>query len=211
MGVLKNLQKRRARTRADIKAAQTKAREEVKESARILERREKLLAKQEKELIKAEKKGLKAKRKRERELAKSQYKSLKQGRFNPSTVNRYLRAGRVALPVLLPLVYRGVTQLRDVANNKRAKRAGVSRSQLAQFSGHGADLQARIQGIRNSLEGTDLPAGFKRDMDERLEGLKHATDNAEFMTADQRRRAHNAINSDIDKTTAEIQARITRG
>lgn len=211
MGVLKNLKKRRDRVRADVKAAQTKARAEVKESARVLHRREKLLAKQEKALLKAERKGLKEKRKHEMELAKAHYKTMKEGTFNSGQVNRYLRAARLALPVALPMIYRIITQIRDSSTNSRAKRAGVTRQQLAEFSGHGAGLQARIQGIRNSLEGTSLPAGFKRDMDERLQELRHATDNAEFMTADQRRRAHSAISSDIDKTTAEIQARITRG
>ncbi|AWB82811.1 hypothetical protein C3B44_11105 [Corynebacterium yudongzhengii] len=209
MGVLKKLRKRRSQAKAEIKAAQTKARQEVQASAKALNRREKLLAKQEKALLKAEKKGLKNKRKHELALAKAEYQKRKHGRFNADNVNRYLKAGRIALPVLLPLIYRGITQLRDTTTNARAKRAGVTRAQLAQFSGHGAGLHARIQGIRNSLEGTHLPAGFRRDMDDRLNELRSATDNAEFMTADQRRRAHNAINSDIDKVTAEIQAKIT--
>lgn len=208
MGVLAGLQKRRAKNRKDIKAAQAKARQEVKESAKVLGRREKLLAQQEKNLLKAEKKGVKDRRKHELKLAKAEYEKRKAGRFNSSNVKRYIQAGRIALPVLLPLIYRGVTQLRGSSTNAQAKKAGVTPEQLAQFSGYGATLKARIQGISNSLEGTNLPAGFKRDVEDRLDELRSATDNAEFMTPDQRRRAHTAINGDIDKTTAEIQARI---
>lgn len=211
MGVVANLTKRRAKSRQNIKAAQAKARAEVQESAKALERREKLLARTEKHLIKEEKKGLKAKRKHELELAKTEYKKRKAGKFNAGNVTRYVNAGRIAIPVLLPLIYRGVTQLRDSATQTKAKRAGISPDQLARFSGHGADLHARIEGIRGSLEGTSLAPGFKRDAETRLDELRSATDNAEFMTADQRRRAHHAINSDIDKLTAEIQERLTRG
>lgn len=209
MGVLSGLQKRRAKNRQDIKAAQAKARQEVKESSKALDRRDKLLAKQEKTLLKAEQKGLKDRRKQIQKLANAEYKKRKEGRFNSGNVKRYIQAGRVALPVLIPLAYRGVTQLRGATATGRAKKAGVTPEQLAQFSGHGAGLQARIQGISNSLQGTDLPAGFKRDVEERLDELRSATDNAEFMTPEQRRRAHSAISGDIDKTTSEIQARIT--
>lgn len=211
MGIVSNLTKRRAKARQDIKAAQTKARTEVQQSAKALQRREKLLARTEKQLIKEEKKGLKAKRKHELELAKTEYKKRKAGKFNAGNVSRYVNAGRVALPILVPLIYRGVTQLRDSSTQTKAKRAGISADQLAQFSGHGADLHARIEGIRSSLLGTSLAPGFKRDAESRLDELRSATDNAEFMTADQRRRAHHAINSDIDKLTAEIQERITQG
>lgn len=211
MGVVSRLSKRRAKNRQDIKVAQARARSEVEASAKALERREKLLARTEKQLIKEEKKGLKAKRKHELQLARTEYKKRKAGKFNVGNVTRYANAARIAVPILLPLVYRGVTQARDSVTQNKAKRAGVSPEQLAQFSGHGAELHARIEGIRSSLEGTALSSGFKRDAQARLDELRSATDNAEFMTAEQRRRAHHAINSDIDKLTAEIQDRITRG
>ncbi|AKK12110.1 DUF6474 family protein [Corynebacterium uterequi] len=210
MGVLSTLKKRRSSLRKDIKTAQAKARAEVKASEKDLARREKLLSKLEKQIIKSEEKGLKGKRKHERELAKTEYQKLKNGKFNKETVERYIKAGRVALPVMLPLLYRGVTQLRESATEAKARKAGVTRQQLAQFTGHGASLQARIQGIRNSLDGMSLPAGFKQDIDTRLDELRSATNNAEFMTAQQRRRAHGAINGDIDKVTAQIQDRLSR-
>ncbi|GAB3947728.1 DUF6474 family protein [Corynebacterium tapiri] len=210
MGVLGSINKTLAKNRQAIKAAQTQARQEVKASAKHLRRREELLTKLEKNLIKAEKKGLKNQRKHELKLAKTEYERRKAGKFNKDSVDRYIRAGRMAAPVLLPLIYRGITQLRDTTQEKRARRAGVTRDQLAQFSGHGAGLQARIQGIRNSLPESSVSPGLRRDLDEQLESLHRATNNAEFMTPDQRRRAHHAISVDIDRVTQEIQAELTR-
>ena len=82
---------------------------------------------------------------------------------------------------------------------------------MAQFSGHGADLKARIQGIRNSLQDTSVKPGYKRDINERLDELKAAVDNAEFMTDQQRRRAHRSVSNDIDLITEDIQRNIAEG
>lgn len=208
MGIISGIRKRRNKARKEIKVAQARAVAEVKESAKVLNRRQKLLASQEKALLKAEKKGLKEKRKHEEKLAKTEYERIKAGSINPDRVKRWIRASRIAIPVLLPLVYRGITAAQDTGTKVRADRAGISAEKLAQFSGHGADLKARIEGIRGNLQHADLPAGFVHDVEDRLDSLVQAADNAEFMTPDQRRRALNAINSDIDKVAAEIQARL---
>lgn len=208
MGIISGIRKRRNKARREIKVAQARAVAEVKESAKVLNRRQKLLAAQEKELLKAEKKGLKEKRKHELKLAKTEYERAKAGSINPDRVKRWIRASRIAIPVLLPLIYRGLTAAQDASNKARADRAGISPEKLAQFSGHGADLKARIEGVRQNVKNADLPAGFVQDVEDRLDDLIQAADNAEFMTPDQRRRALNAVNSDIDKVTAEIQARL---
>lgn len=206
--LLNKLAKSRRAAKAEIKAAKTRAQAEVKEASKAEKRRAKLLAKQEKALIKAEEKGLKKRRKHEYKLAKTEVERLKAGKFNSSNITRYAGALRTAAPLALPLVYRGIVSVREQAENRKARRAGVTADQLASFAGHGASLKARTQGIRNSLEHTDVPAGFKRDVDDRLKELDAATDNAEFMTPQQRRRAHSAISKDIDGVTQEIQERI---
>ena len=208
MGIVSKIRKRRNKARKDIKAAQARARAEVKQSAKVLNRRQTLLASQEKALLKAEQKGLKEKRKHEMKLAKAEYERLQAGSINPDRVKRWIRATRIAIPFLLPFIYRGITAAQDANNKVRADRAGISTEKLAQFSGHGADLKARIEGIRQNLKTTDLPAGFVHDVEDRLDSFVQAADNAEYMTPDQRRRALNAINSDIDKVTAEIQHRL---
>ena len=124
---------------------------------------------------------------------------------------RARRASRVLLPLALPLIYRGITAAQDQFSKRTAQRSGVTPEQMAQFSGHGADLKARIQGIRNSLQDTSVKPGYKRDINERLDELKAAVDNAEFMTDQQRRRAHRSVSNDIDLITEDIQRNIAEG
>lgn len=210
MSILKNFRRSRAAAKAELKAAKTRAKSQVKAAEKATHHQQKLLAKQEKALIKSEEKGLKKRRKHEYKMAKQELEKIKAGKLNAGTISRYAGALRTAAPILLPLIYRGITALRGRAEEAKAKQAGVSSSQLASFTGHGASLKARIQGIRNSLDNTALPAGFQRDVKDRLKELDAAVDNAEFMTSQQRTRAHNTINNDIDTVTNEIQQRLVK-
>ena len=69
-------------------------------------------------------------------------------------------------------------------------------------------MKARTAGIRNSLKDAQLPAGFKRDVKERLNELDSAIDNAEYMTEQQRQRAHRSISGEIDSLNDEIQSKL---
>ncbi|WP_301187341.1 DUF6474 family protein [Corynebacterium stationis] len=212
MSLLKKFRKSRRAAKAELKAAKTKAKAEVKSADKARKRQQKLLANQEKQLLKSEEKGLKQRRKHELKLAKTELEKLRAGRFNTDNVKRYAGAARTATPLLLPLLYRAIVSGRQQFEQSRAKKAGVTTDQLASFAGHGASIKARTQGIRNTLdENGSLPAGFKRDIKERLDDLDAAVDNAELMTPQQRRRAHSSINREIDMVTQEIQDRITRG
>ena len=141
-------------------------------------------------------------------MAKKELERIRQGRFNKNNVKRYAGALRTAAPLLLPLIYRGITAAQREVEKKRAQKAGVSAEQLASFSGHGAPLKARTAGIRNSLKDAQLPAGFKRDVKERLSELDSAIDNAEYMTEQQRQRAHRSISGEIDSLNDEIQSKL---
>ena len=212
MSLLKKFRKSRRAAKAELKAAKTKAKAEVKSADKARKRQQKLLANQEKQLVKSEEKGLTQRRKHELKLAKTELEKLRAGRFNTDNVKRYAGAARTAAPLLLPLLYRAIVSGRQQFEQSRAKKAGVTTDQLASFAGHGASIKARTQGIRNTLdENGSLPAGFKRDIKERLDDLDAAVDNAELMTPQQRRRAHSSINREIDMVTQEIQDRITRG
>ena len=134
-------------------------------------------------------------------MAKNELAKLKAGRFNSDNVKRYAGALRTAAPLLLPLLYRGYVGLKTEGEKRKAAKAGVTSDQMASFSGYGAPLKARTAGIRNSLDNTDIPAGFKRDVRDRLQEVDSAIDNAEFMTEQQRRRAHKTISSEIDSIT----------
>lgn len=207
MGILNNIMKRRTAAQKEIRSAQSRARQEVKESARSHNRREKLLTDLEKQLLKKEQKGLKAKRKHERKLAKQEYEKIQAQKLGPARVAGWIGAARVALPVLLPLIYRGVTAGREQLVNARANKAGLTADQLAQYSGHGAAQKARLDGIRAQLQDSKLPAGYRRDAEARIEELVVAANNAEFMSPEQRSRALSAVNRDIDKLTQDIQTK----
>ncbi|QPK79042.1 hypothetical protein G7Y31_11190 [Corynebacterium lizhenjunii] len=208
MGIMKTLRKRRMEAKAELKAAKSRVKAEVKAASKAQQRQQKLLAKQEKLLIKSEEKGLKRKRKHEEKRAKQELAKIRAGKINASTINRYAGIIRTAAPLLLPLVYRAIVSGRQALEQRRATKAGVSADEMAAFSGHGAPLKARIAGVRNTLEDVDVPSGFKRDVNDRLDELEAAVDNAEYMTDQQRRRAHASISSDIDSVTQEIQERL---
>lgn len=210
MGIFEAIRKGRARTKAEIQAAKVRAKSEAKAEAKLQLQREKLLQKFENNLLKEERKGLKAKRKHELKMAENTLNQMKAGRLNSANFKRYAGFVRVALPVLLPFIYRGITAGREQLVEARARKVGVSADQLARYSGHGADLKARIDGIDSSLGNSHLPSGFVLDVKDRLSELRTATDNAEFMTTEQRRRAHATISRDIDGVTQEIQERLRR-
>lgn len=210
MGLMKSLHKRRVQAAAEIKAAKKRASKEVRNRYRSAERREWLLARQEKQLIKAEKKGLKAKRKHDEKMAKNQLEQLRAGKFNKDNVKRWAGAARLLTPLLIPVAYRAITAGREKLDERRARRLGVSAQELAQFTGHGAALQARIHGVRKAVSKAALPSGFRQDAEHRLDELSNAVDNAEYMTPEQRRRAHSAISADVDALAAEIHQRLTR-
>ncbi|MDO5076693.1 DUF6474 family protein [Corynebacterium sp.] len=208
MGIFEAIRKSRARTKAEIKAAKVKAKEEVRQHAKLTARKEKLLAAQEKALLRAERKGLKAKRKHERAMAQTTLAQMKAGRFNKATIMRYSAAARVLVPILLPLAYRAITFGREQLLSMKAQRLGVTAHELAQYSGHGAPLKARIAGIRKSVENSKLPSGFVHDVNERLDQLDSAVDNSEYMTAEQRRRVHRSTSNDLDLLLQEVQQKI---
>ncbi|MBX8996920.1 hypothetical protein HCH15_12135 [Corynebacterium testudinoris] len=210
MGIMKSIRKNRTKAKAEIKAAKARARQAVKEDAKLELRREKLLAKAEKDLLKREARGLKDRRKHERKMAENTLAQIKQGRINSANVRRWAGAARLALPLLLPLIYRAITAGREQVAEAKARKVGVSVDQLARFAGHGSELKARTHGVRQTLSEEQHSAGFVRDVKDRLDELDKAIDNAEFMTPEQRRRAHNTISRDIDAVTQEIQDRLRR-
>lgn len=209
MGLMKSIRKARRKTKAEVAAAKKRAKQEAKEASKLEYKRDKLIDNAEKRLLKEEKNNLKKKRKHEEKLAKNELQKIQQGQFNAKTVNRWVGGLRVALPVLLPLIYRGIVSLREKNMEKRANQVGVSSDDLAKFSGHGSELKARIEGIRQNLDSAgSVAGGFKRDANERLQELNEAVTNAEYMNPEQRRRAHSAIERDIEALTSEIQAKI---
>lgn len=208
MGFLKKLRKARTEKKAALKAAQARAVAEVKYQAKHQLHLEKLLAAQQRKLAKQEHKAQKATRKHETKMAKTALEKAKAGRFNATRVLRYSAALKALAPLALPIIYRGIVAFQEQSMQNRAKRLGITVDELASFSGHGSELKATIAGMRKMLEQFSVTDGFKIDVQDRLTELEKAVSNAEFMTPEQRKRAHHSIANDLDQLNREILAKI---
>ena len=123
----------------------------------------KLAAKNESRRIKAahkaETKALKAQLRAQRDsdktalkVAETELKAVREGKLlSPTRIRRALTVSRLLAPVVVPLAYRAAIAARGFLDERRADRLGVPLSQLGQFSGHGAQLSARIAGAEQTL------------------------------------------------------------
>ena len=206
MGLFETIRASRAKTKAEIKAAEARARQLAKDEAKHDKRTAKLLDKAEKRLLKEEKKGLKNKQKHEKQLAKTELQKIQEAGLTKKKAKQWVGASRILLPVLIPLVYRALTAYQERQVNDRARAAGLTANDIARFSSQGAELKGRVQTIRREVDGNDaLDNRFRRDAKVRLDELDAAVNNVEQMNDAQRRLAHETIDRDINKLTAEIQ------
>ena len=210
--------KRKSRTTRRAEARAIKAR--VKLEA-------KLAAKNEARRIKGEQraaeKSLKAHAKSQRDsdraalkVAETELKAAREGKLlSPTRIRRALTVSRLLAPILTPLIYRGAMAARAAIDRRRADQLGVPLAQIGQFSGHGAQLSARIAGAEKSLRMVQdkkpkdaETRQFVSAIVERLTDLSAAVTAAENMPAPQRRAAHAAISSQLDGIEADLMARL---
>lgn len=215
MGLFKR-RKSRATRRAEARAIKAKAKLEAKLGAKNEARRIKVEHKAETAKLKAQ---LKAQRETDRsalKVAETELKAAREGRLlSPTRIRRMLTVTRLLAPVLVPLVYRAAIAARGFADERRADRLGVPLSQIGQFSGHGAQLSARIAGAEQSLrmavEKKPKDAETKQfaaAITERLNDLSAAVTAAENMPSARRRAAHAAIAAQLDGVDADLMARL---
>jgi len=218
--------KTRAQRRADAKALKRKAKLEAKVQHAEQRKAQKKSLKDE---HKFHKKGLKAERKNAQQASKAQTKAAKaeskaieakqkadekSRKVTPANIKRYLTVARLVSPVVAPLAYRGAVVAREQLNQFKATRAGVAPELLAQYSGHGAPLSARIESARGALK--QVPAKdpsadtdkFVAAIGTRLDNLAIAVDAAETMPSAQRRAAHASIDSELGAIDADVLARL---
>lgn len=203
MGLLSSIRENRRQKKAAYKAAKVKAKAEAKASAKLEKRKEAYLRKTAKQVRKADDKQLKARRKHEEKMAKASLEQLKAGTFNAKTVMRYAGAARVAAPVVLPLLYRGLTQLQNGSLSASARSQGVKGSSSAGFAVQGGSHLARIEKVRGTLD-SGLPSGLQRDLDERLDDLTRAVKNSESMNKAQSQRVLDSVSNDLDLIESQI-------
>lgn len=218
MGLFEKIRAARAKTKAEIKAAEAHARQAAKEDAKNDKKTAKLLDKAEKRLLKEEKQGLKRKRKHEADLAKKELQKIQESGLTKKKAKQWVGASRILLPVLIPLAYRAITQFQQRQLSAKAQAAGLSTTDMARFSTQGAELKGRIRAIRESLndEGASgvgsnkLDDKFRTDVEVRCDELETAVNNVEQMNTEQRRLAHEQIDRDINRLTAEIHGKLRK-
>lgn len=215
MGLFRK-RKSRAMRRAEARAIKARAKLEAKLAAKNEARRLKSAQRAETKALKAQ---LKAQRDSDRstvKAAEAQLKAAREGKlFSPSRIRRVLTVSRLLAPVIVPLVYRGATAVRGLLDQRRADQLGVPLAQVGQFSGHGAQLSARVAGAEQSLrtvqENRPKDAETKQfvaAISERLRDLAAAVTAAENMPATRRRAAHAAIAKQLDEIDADLMARL---
>jgi Family of unknown function (DUF6474) len=208
--------KTRATRRAEARAIKAKAKLEAKLAAKNEVRRFKTQQKTETKALKAQLRAQRDTDKAALKVAETQLKAAREGRlFSPTRIRRVLTVSRLLAPVVVPLVYRAAIAARGFLDERKADRLGVPLSQVGQFSGHGAQLSARIAGAEHSLrlvaEKKPKDAETKQfvaAITERLHDLSAAVTAAENMPISRRRTAHAAIAEQLDGIDADLMARL---
>jgi hypothetical protein len=208
--------KSRATRRAEARAIKAKAKLEARLGARNERRRIKSAQRGAANIVKAQLKAQRDSDKSAIKVAETQLKAARDGKLlSPARIRRTMTISRLLAPVLVPIVYRAVTEVRGMLDERRAERLGVPLSQVGQFSGHGGQLSARIAGTERSLRGVaekkpkdTETKQFVGAMTERLTDLAAAVTAAESMPATRRRAAHTAISEQLDGIDADLMARL---
>jgi hypothetical protein len=218
MGLFKR-RKSRATRRAEARALKAKAKLEAKLAAKTENRRIKSAHKAETKALKAQLRAQRDSDKAALKVAETELKAAREGKLlSPTRIRRTLTVSRLLAPVVVPLAYRAAMAARGFLDERRAERLGVPLSQLGQFSGHGAQLSARIAGAEQTLrlvaEKKPKDAETKQfvaAMTDKLTDLSAAVTAAENMPQSNRRPAHTAISDQLDGIDADLMARLGVG
>lgn len=208
--------KSRATRRAEARAIKAKAKLEARLAAKNENRRMKAAHKAETKALKAQLRAQQARDRTALKVAETELKAAREGKlFSPWRIRRSLTVLRLLAPIIVPLAYRGAMAARGFLDQRRADRLGVPLSQLGQFSGHGAQLSARIAGAEQTLrlvaEKKPKDAETKQfiaAMTDRLTDLSAAVTAAEKMPTTNRRSAHDTISRQLDDIDADLMARL---
>lgn len=218
MGLFRK-RKSRATRRAEARAIKARAKLEAKLAAKNEIRRFKTAHRAEEKALRAQ---IRAQRDSDRnalKVAEAELKAVREGKlFSPTRIRRVLTVSRLLAPVLTPIIYRAAVSARALVDQRRADQLGIPLAQIGQFSGHGAELSARIAGAEKSLRSVQdrkprdaETKQFVTAITERLADLSAAVTAAENMPAGRRRAAHAAIAAQLDGIEADLMARLGLG
>lgn len=213
MGLFRK-RKSRATRRAEARAIKARAKLEAKLAAKNETRRYKAAHRAEARALRAQ---IKAQRDSDRnalKVAEAELKAAREGKIlSPTRIRRALTVSRLLAPILTPVIYRAAVSARALIDQRRADQLGIPLAQIGQFSGHGAQLSARIAGAEKSLRAVQdkkpkdaETRQFASAITERLTDLSAAVTAAENMPATRRRAAHAAIAAQLDGIEADLMA-----
>lgn len=215
MGLFRK-RKSRATRRAEARAIKARAKLEAKLAAKNEARRFKAAQRSEVKALRAQVKAQRDTDRNALKVAEAELKAAREGKvLSPTRIRRVLTVSRLLAPILTPVIYRAAISARALIDQRRADQLGIPLAQIGRFSGHGAQLSARIAGAEKSLRAVQdkkpkdaETKQFVSAISERLSDLSAAVTAAENMPAARRRAAHTAISSQLDGIEADLMARL---
>jgi Family of unknown function (DUF6474) len=215
MGLFRK-RKSRATRRAEARAIKARAKLEARLAAKNEARRIKGDRRAAQKSLKAQVKSQRNSDRKALKVAEAELKAAREGKLlSPTRIRRVLTVSRLLAPILTPVIYRAAMAARAIIDQRRADQLGIPLAQIGQFSGHGAQLSARITGSEKSLRMVQEKKPkdpetkqFVSAITERLTDLSAAVTAAENMPAARRRAAHAAISSQLDGIEADLMARL---
>jgi hypothetical protein len=205
-----------ATRRAEARAIKARAKLEARLAARNEARRIRGDLRSAEKALRAQVKSQRESDRTALKIAEAELKAAREGKLlSPTRIRRVLTVSRLLAPILTPVIYRLAMAARAIIDQRRADQLGIPLAQVGQFSGHGAQLSARIAGAEKSLrivqdkKPKDAETKqFVSAITERLSDLSAAVTAAENMPAARRRAAHAAISSQLDGIEADVMARL---
>ena len=215
MGLFRK-RKSHATRRAEARAIKARAKLEARLAAKNEARRIKGDRRAADKALKAQVKSQRDTDRTALKVAEAELKAAREGKLlSPTRIRRVLTVSRLLAPILTPVIYRLAMAARAIIDQRRADQLGIPLAQIGQFSGHGAQLSARIAGAEKSLRTVQdkrpkdaETKQFVSAIAERLSDLSAAVTAAENMPAARRRAAHAAISSQLDGIEADVMARL---
>ena len=125
--------------------------------------------------------------------------------------------GPAVVPVVAPYLLKAASAARDGLDRYRARRLGIGVDDLAEYTGRGGALHARIVGADQSLaeleaDGTDAAdRQFAVSGRQTLAKLAAAVRAAERMPTPRRKAAHRAVAAELDPIERELLRRLGAG
>jgi len=183
----------------------------AKQDRKTLKREAKFVAKDRKQAEKIDAAG----RKHEYQLAEMELDKLKGTKLGKDDVQRWLSMAKVATPVLLPLLYKVMSNAQGSAGKPAGAGAVDLEAAGINATGPGAALGVRIVRLEQTLDQLEVRRGGERDVKDfitatraRLTDLRTAVETAETTPTAQRREVHSAISGELDRVNKDILARL---